>query len=411
MIPVWGAGCDNLGVMAPPRYVVVGAGIVGLATAREIRRRDPDASVTVVEKESGVGRHQTSHNSGVVHAGVYYRPGSLKARLCIRGRVLLRELCLEKGLGYDECGKVVVARSEAEVPELRRIEGCATENAVPGLRWLGPSEMAEIEPHAAGVAALYSPRTAIVDFLEIAQAMAAELDVRTGFDAASIRSAGTEVVVSGPAGELAADRVVVCAGLQSDRVARLAGDDPDPAIVPFRGEYWRLVPARAHLVRGLIYPVPDPAYPFLGVHFTRRIGGAVDVGPNAVLALAREGYRRTRVVPRDVSDTARWPGFWKMARKHWRAGVREIHGSVSKHAFIAEAQRLVPDVTAADVEPGPAGVRAQAIDADGNLVDDFRIGRVGDGGRIMTVRNAPSPAATSSLAIAEYLVDQMSSEN
>jgi L-2-hydroxyglutarate oxidase LhgO len=389
------------------RFVIVGGGIVGLATARELRHRHPDAAVTVVDKEAGVGRHQTSHNSGVVHAGLYYPPGSLKARLCTRGRLLLQEFCEARGLPYEECGKVVVASTSDELPALREIEARAEANGVPGLRWVTRAELNDIEPHAAGVAALHSPHTAIVDFTKVAEAMAAELDVRLGFEVTGFRTAGTEVVVSSPAGDLPADWVVVCAGLQADRVARLAGDQAGPAIVAFRGEYWRLVPHRTHLARGLIYPVPDPAYPFLGVHFTRRVGGVVDVGPNAVLALAREGYRRRDFEPADLLETLAWPGFRKMAGRHWRPGVRELYGSVSKRAFIAEARRLVPEVTAADVAPAPAGVRAQAVDADGSLVDDFRIGSAGGSGRVVTVRNAPSPGATSSLAIAEYLVDEV----
>jgi L-2-hydroxyglutarate oxidase LhgO len=389
------------------RYAVVGAGIVGLATAREIFRRRPEATVTVVDKEGSVACHQTSHNSGVVHSGIYYQPGSLKARLCVEGRGLLKEFCASHGLAYEECGKVVVARSEAEVPALRQIEARGAANGVRALRWLGPEELAEIEPHAAGVAALHSPSTAIVDFTGVAVALASELDVRLGFEVTSIRSGPSEVVLCGPAGEVAADWVVVCAGLQSDRVARMAGDGAGPAIVPFRGEYWRLVPERSHLVRGLIYPVPDPEYPFLGVHFTPRIGGAVDLGPNAVLALSREGYRRSDLVLTDGAATLAWPGFRAMARRHWKAGLREMHGSLSKKAFVSEAQRLVPELTPNDVVSAPAGVRAQAVDSDGTLVDDFRIGRAGPRGAVMTVRNAPSPGATSSLAIAAYLADEV----
>jgi L-2-hydroxyglutarate oxidase LhgO len=389
------------------RFVVVGAGIVGLATAREIRLRRPDASVTVVDKEQTVAAHQTSHNSGVVHAGLYYRPGSLKARLCVQGRRLLEEFCAEHGIRYDRCGKVVVARSTDEVPALRTVEARALANGVPGLRRLGPAELVEVEPHAVGVAALLSPATAIVDFADVAEAMAAELDIRLGFEVTSIQPGPGQVALAGPAGEVLADWVVVCAGLQSDRVSRLAGDGPGPAIIPFRGEYWRLRQERADLVRGLIYPVPDPEYPFLGVHFSRRIGGSVDVGPNAVLALAREGYRRFDVVPADVAETLGWPGFRAMARQHWRTGLQEIYGSLSKRAFVAEAARLVPELGVDDLVPAPAGVRAQAVDADGSLVDDFRIGRVGPDGRIMTVRNAPSPGATSSMAIALHLVDSL----
>jgi L-2-hydroxyglutarate oxidase LhgO len=389
------------------RIVVIGAGIIGLATARQLQHRLPHARVTVVEKESGVALHQTGHNSGVVHAGVYYPAGSLKARLCAKGRVLLHQFCEEHAIAYEECGKVIVARDDSELAALAEIENRATANAVPALRRLSRQELAELEPHAAGVAGLHSPRTAIVDFTAVARALTDGVDVRTGFEVDRIDRRGTELVVAGSGGAAVADRVVICAGLQADRLARLAGDGRGPAIVPFRGEYWRLVPGRTSLVRGLVYPVPDPAYPFLGVHFTRRIGGVVDVGPNAVLALAREGYSRRNVRPADVAATLAWPGFWRMARRHWRAGGREMRGSWSKRAFVAEAQRLVPEVRADDLVGAPAGVRAQAVDADGSLVDDFRIGWAGVGGRVMTVRNAPSPGATSSLAIAEYLVDEL----
>ena len=389
------------------RFVVVGAGIVGLATAREIARRRPVSTVTVLEKESAVARHQTSHNSGVVHAGVYYPPGSLKAQLCTRGRALMKDYCHSNGIRYVECGKVVIARDAGEVPSLREIERRATGNCVPDLRWLDAAELTEVEPHAAGVAALHSPRTAIVDFADVAAELAAGLDVRLGFEVTDVRHKGREIVFSGPAGEVIADRAVICAGLQSDRVARLAGDDDGPAIVAFRGEYWRLAPARESLVSGLIYPVPDPTYPFLGVHFTKRVSGGADVGPNAVLALSREGYRRRDISLRDLSDALRYRGFAAMARRNWRAGVKELRGSFSKRAFAEEARRLVPELEDADLVPAAAGVRAQAVDPDGSLVDDFRVRRVGEQGRIVAVRNAPSPAATSSLAIAELIADQI----
>jgi L-2-hydroxyglutarate oxidase LhgO len=387
------------------RIVVVGAGIVGLATARELQRRRPDAEVTVLEKESAVGRHQTSHNSGVVHAGVYYPPGSLKAQLCARGRALLKEYCEANTIRYAECGKVVVARGPAEVPLLRSIEHRARENAVPGLRWLDPSGLAELEPHARGVAALHSPRTAIVDFAEVAESLSTGLDVRLCFEVTAIRSTRTEIVFGSATGEVTAERAVICAGLQADRVARFAGEMDGPAIVPFRGEYWRLVPSREHLVRGLIYPVPDPAYPFLGVHFTRRVGGGVDVGPNAVLALSRQGYRRRDISLRDLSDALRFPGFKAMARQNWRAGLNELRGSFSRRVFADQARRLVPELRDSDLVRAPSGVRAQAVDPDGSLVDDFRLGRAGRRGEVVTVRNAPSPAATSSLAIAEMIAE------
>ncbi|MGI8330959.1 L-2-hydroxyglutarate oxidase [Actinomadura scrupuli] len=391
--------------MTEPRIGVVGAGILGLAVARRL-----GAQVTVLDKEDRVAAHQTGHNSGVAHAGLYYAPGSLKARLCRRGIGLLARFCAEHDLPYDECGKLVVARTEAELPALREIRRRATENGVPDLRWLEAGQLPEVEPHVTGVAALHSPRTAIVDFPAVTRALAAEVaaaggSVRLGFEVVRIRPTGSEVVVTSARQEsLTFDRLVVCAGLQSDRVARLAGDLDGPAIVPFRGEYYRLVPDRTGLVRGLIYPVPDPRYPFLGVHFTRRVDGGVDIGPNAVLALAREGYRRRDLSARDVWETLSWPGFRPLTRRHWRTGLKELYGSVSKRAFVAEARSFVPGLTTADVVPAPAGVRAQAVDRDGSLVDDFRIGRAG---RVVTVRNAPSPAATSALAIAEYVAEQV----
>ncbi|HWE54886.1 MAG TPA: L-2-hydroxyglutarate oxidase [Acidimicrobiales bacterium] len=388
--------------MGADRYVVVGGGIVGLATARELVGRGHP--VTVVEKEPEVGRHQTGHNSGVVHAGLYYPPGSLKATLCTRGRARLQEFCAVKGLPFIECGKVVVARHDGELPALDAIEARARSNGVPGLRRLDAGQLAEIEPHACGVAALHSPHTAITDFGAVARALADDLDVRTGFAVTGLATRGAEVVVTGATGEaLSADRAIVCAGLQSDVLGAAGG----PAIIPFRGEYWRLVPGRADLVGGLIYPVPDPRYPFLGVHFTRRVDGGVDLGPNAVLGLAREGYRRADIDLSWLSATVRSPAFWRMARRHWRAGAHELAGSLSKRVFVARAATLLPGLTAADVVRAPAGVRAQAVDAEGNLIDDFRIETAGSFDRIVAVRNAPSPAATSSLAIAEYICDSV----
>ena len=384
------------------RCAVVGAGIIGLATARELRLRGHE--VVVLEKEGAVAQHQTSHNSGVVHAGIYYPPGTLKARLCTRGRALLKEYCDEQAIPYVECGKVVVAADESQVPGLRELEARATANAVPSLRWLDRAGLNEIEPHAGGVAALHSPRTAIVDFAQVARSLAADLDVRLGFEVTGFKEHAGGVTVTGASGEVHADRVVVCAGLQSDRVARLAGDTDGPAIVAFRGEYWQLVPDRRHLVRGLVYPVPDPAYPFLGVHFTTRVDGTVDVGPNAVLAFAREGYRRRDVSLADLARAFAYPGFRSMARRHWRPGLAEMRGSFSKRAYVAAARSLMPELRVEDLVPGPAGVRAQAVDRDGSLVDDFRLGAAGP---VVTVRNAPSPAATSSLAIAELVVERL----
>jgi L-2-hydroxyglutarate oxidase LhgO len=395
----------------PMRIAVVGGGILGLATARLLATSRPDDQVLVLEKESGLARHQTGHNSGVVHAGLYYAPGSLKARLCTRGRELMKEFCAEKGVDYDECGKVVVATRPDEVEPLRRLHERATTNGVPGLRWLDGSELAEVEPHVAGVAGLHSPHTAIVDFVAVADAMADDVraaggEIRTGTPVARVSRSGSRPRVELPAGEiLEADSVIVCAGLQSDRLARASGEDAEPRIVPFRGEYYALAPGRTHLVRGLIYPVPDPTLPFLGVHLHRRFDGSVWVGPNAVLATALEGYRRGSFNFKELAETLAWPGTGRMMLRHWKAGVGELYRSAVKRAFVSELQRYVPELAVNDVVPAPAGVRAQAVDRDGSLVDDFRLG-VSD--HVVWVRNAPSPAATSSLAIAEELVSRLS---
>jgi L-2-hydroxyglutarate oxidase LhgO len=386
------------------RVTVVGGGILGLATGRLLAHGGDQ--VTVLEKEPDLASHQTGHNSGVVHAGIYYAPGSLKARLCTRGRILLRDFCAERGIAYDECGKVVVATEEAELPRLRGLAERAERNGVPGLRWLEPDALTEIEPYARGVAALHSPHTAVVDFAAVARAFAADItaaggEIRTGEHVTRVDGARVDLA-SGA--QLSCDRVVVCAGLQSDRLARASGQDPEPRIIPFRGEYYRLVADRRHLVRGLIYPVPDPSLPFLGVHLTLRFDGEVLLGPNAVLATAREGYRRTALDWRDLYETLSWPGTRRMMRRHWRAGVGELYRSARKQAFIAELQRYVPELRVEDAVPATAGVRAQAVDRDGALVDDFRLG-VTD--RVVWVRNAPSPAATSSLAIAEELAGRV----
>jgi (S)-2-hydroxyglutarate dehydrogenase len=389
------------------RIGVVGAGIIGLAVARRLGELAPDAAVTVLEKEPDVALHQTGRNSGVVHAGLYYSPGSLKARLCRRGAELLRAYCAERGLPLEECGKLVVAVDSSELDRLRELERRGTANGVPGLRWVEGDDLRAIEPAAAGVAGLHSPSTAITDFRTVACALADDVRRATGqivlsAEVRSIAVAGGKARVATAAETFEFDRLVLCGGLQSDRLARLAGDEPDPAIVPFRGEYYRLAAGRSGLVRGLLYPVPNPAYPFLGVHFTRRVDGGVDVGPNAVLAFAREGYRRRDVRLADLAETLRSSGFRALARAHWRMGARELWGSLSKRAFAAEARRYVPDVTAADLVGARAGVRAQALDPDGALVDDFRIHELGP---VTAVRNAPSPGATSSLAIAEHVAN------
>ncbi|MEU9387448.1 L-2-hydroxyglutarate oxidase [Streptomyces sp. NPDC048279] len=393
--------------MADETVGVVGAGIVGLATAREIALSRPGTRVVVFEKEPEVSRHQTGHNSGVVHAGIYYTPGSLKADLCVRGVALLREYCQDRRLPYQEIGKLVVAVREDELGRMENLYQRARNNHVPELRRISREEIRELEPHAGGIAALHSPRTAITDYPAVARAFARDVvasggEVRLGFPVTSIATVAGGIEVGSGQDRVRVDRLILCAGLQSDSVARLAQDRPEPRIIPFRGEYMLLRPDRTDLVRGLIYPVPDPRYPFLGVHFTPRVDGSVEVGPNAVLALAREGYRRSRISPRDLLGLAAYPGAWKMAAQHWRTGVKEYRGSFFASAFMKDAGQYVPEVGVRDVVRGGAGVRAQALDRDGTLVDDFRIPWARFG-RITAVRNAPSPAATASMAIAEHI--------
>ncbi|KAA1421036.1 L-2-hydroxyglutarate oxidase [Nocardioides humilatus] len=398
--------------MSGQSVAVVGGGIVGLAVARELTRRFPGIAVTVFEKEDRLAAHQTGHNSGVVHAGIYYRPGSLKAELCARGRDLIRDYCVEHDLPYEECGKLVVAVDQGEVPRFDALERTAGENQVPGLRRIGPEEIREIEPHAVGLAALHSPRTAITDYVAIARRMAQEVEeaggqVLLGTEVTDVFRSGRGSRLQVAAGDQVhhADHVVLCAGLQSDRLGRRVDGQREPRIVPFRGEYLRVVGPKQDLVRGMVYPVPDPRYPFLGVHFTRRVGGGLEVGPNAVLALDREAYGvRPGLDLRDALATLTHPGFWRMARTHWRTGVREVRGSLSTSSYLRTAQRYVPEIGPADVERAGAGVRAQAVARDGSLLDDFAIVSTE---RVTSVRNAPSPAATSSLAIAEYVVDRL----
>ncbi len=388
---------------------IIGGGILGLAIGRELTIRNPGIEVVVFEKESGLAQHQTGHNSGVVHAGIYYKPGSLKAKLCTSGREMLREFCQERHLPYEECGKLVVAVDESEMGRLDRLEQTATENRVPGLRRVDGAGIQEVEPHAAGLAALHSPATAITDFVAIAHAMAGDIVAAGG----RIRLSTPVTAVERPAGSIEVvsdgdrrrvDRLVICAGLQSDRVSEPVDGHASPRIVPFRGEYMEVTTAKADLVNGMVYPVPDPRYPFLGVHFTRRVTGALEVGPNAVLALRREGYGRGDFSLADVGGIASWPGFWRLARAHWRAGAEELAGSLSTRTYMRRASRYVPEIGPDDVVRSRTGVRAQALDRDGSLVDDFRIY---DTDGVVSVRNAPSPAATSSLAIAKHVVDQM----
>ncbi|MDQ8045267.1 MAG: L-2-hydroxyglutarate oxidase [Patulibacter sp.] len=393
------------------RFCVVGGGILGLATARALVRAHPGDEVIVLEKERAVATHQTGRNSGVVHAGVYYVPGSLKARLCRRGVELLKPYCLEHGLPYEEIGKVVVAVRESELAGLAELHRRSVANGVPGARMLDASELRELEPHAAGIAALHSPTTAITDYGAVARQLAADVvagggEVRLGTQVVRVLRddvAGAALLL-GDGSRLRADRVVVCAGLQSDLVARASGVFGGPRIVPFRGEYFALRPGRTDLVRGLIYPVPDPALPFLGIHLTRRVGGGVLVGPNAVLALGRESYRWRDLDRHDVAELIRWPGARRLIWTQRRTAITELRRSASRRRFMAEARRYVPALQAGDVARAVAGVRAQAVDDRGNLVDDFLID---DDGTVAWVRNAPSPAATSSLAIAEELLARL----
>ena len=384
---------------------VVGGGIVGLATALRLTEKRPDLRVAVLEKEPELATHQSGHNSGVLHAGLYYQPGSLKARLCREGKAAVEAFAEAHDIPFERCGKLVVALDEGELPRLATLRERATANGVPGLEEVGPERIREIEPHAAGIRGLWSPETGIIDFRRVALAMAADLTrrgvtIETGREVRSLAERPDEVVVGTAAGDVRAGLVVACAGLQADRVAALSGSRDGPQIVPFRGDYYTLAPAARGLVRGLIYPVPDPRFPFLGVHFTKRIDGAVWAGPNAVLAFAREGYRRRDLNLRDLAGTLTNRGFLRLATRYLGTGLAEMWRDWWKPAFVRELQRYVPEVQADQLVFGPSGVRAQALERDGTLVDDFV---VGGSGRILHVRNAPSPAATSSLAIGAML--------
>ena len=384
--------------------VVIGAGIVGLATARALTTRLPGAALAVIEKEPAVAGHQTGHNSGVLHTGIYYTPGSLRAKLCVQGHRAMTEFCQEAGLPFLGGGKVVVATSEAQIPGLEELQKRGTLNGVRGLRRIDVGELRELEPHATGLAALAVPEAASVDFAAVARHIAADLpgDLRTGAPLEAVE-VGERVRLHAGDVTCEARLVVNCAGLHSDRVARLAGATPEVRIVPFRGEYYRLSEQAAPLCRSLIYPVPDPAFPFLGVHFTRRVDGTVEVGPNAVLALGREHYRGGRPNLADVAEMLRFGGFWRLVARHWRAGSAELWRSRIRRVYARSAGALVPEVTGADLRPGGAGVRAQAVGADGRLVDDFHIQ---ESPGFIHVLNAPSPAATASLAIGEHIADR-----
>lgn len=395
----------------PPREcdaVVIGAGIVGLASARELLVRHPGARLCVLEAEPGIAAHQTGHSSGVVHAGIYYRPGSLKARLCVEGALLLRDYCAERNLGFEPSGKLIVATEPGELPRLAELERRGQANGVAGLRRLRSDQIREVEPHAVGLAALHSPATAVVDFGSVAAALAGDVlaaggAIHLGTRVGRITARAGAALVDHSRGSTRAAVVIACAGLWADRLAIAAGAPEDPRIVPFRGAYLRLRPDRAYLVRANLYPVPDPELPFLGAHLTRLLDGTVLAGPSALLAPARDAYRLRRVRPRELAAALAWPGTRRLARRHWRAALAEGRRAASRRAFAAAAARLVPELGPADLLPGPAGIRAQALGRDGQLVDDFVLHRTECA---VHVRNAPSPAATASLALAKVVADE-----
>jgi len=379
---------------------------VGLATAYRLKQRFPDAAVTLLEKEPAVGQHQTGHNSGVLHSGLYYKPGSVKARLAVNGIRQMVAFCQENNVAHEICGKLVVAADESEVPRLRDLETRGSANGLEGLRWLGPEEMREIEPHVGGVAALRVPQEGIVDYPQVCATLAEKLvaggvRIQTGARVQRLEYRGNQWVADTPAGDFAAGFLINCAGLYSDRVAELAGERREVRIVPFRGEYFKLRPERQHLVRHLIYPVPDPRFPFLGVHFTRLIHGGIEAGPNAVLATSREGYRKTDFRPGDLFDVLTYGGFWRFLRRYPAMSWYELRRSFSRRIFCQSLQRLVPEIEASDLGKGGSGVRAQALSPQGDIIQDFQlIARP----KALHVLNAPSPAATASLAIGGDIV-------
>ena len=388
------------------RVAIIGGGIVGLATANKLLLSQPSWTVSVLEKEADVGQHQSGHNSGVLHAGLYYAPGSNKARLAVSGIRQMTAYARDHGIAHEICGKLVVATDAGEVPGLRKLEERGRQNGLTGVRWLEPAEMRRIEPHCAGVAALHVPEEGIIDYPAVCRSLASDLELRggrvqTNFRVDSILDRKGEWILGNGRSEVTADFIVGCAGLQSDRVAELSGARREIKIIPFRGEYFRLRPDAQRLVRNLIYPVPDAVFPFLGVHFTRQISGGIEAGPNAVLALAREGYRKRDIDPRDIWDSLTYPGLWQFLKTHSRMCAAEIRRSFSLHSFGDSLRRLVPELRDEDLEPGGAGVRAQAMTRDGTLVQDFAFVQRP---RALHVVNAPSPAATASLAIADEIV-------
>src|SRR5271166_1205405 len=392
--------------------LIIGAGIVGLATALEATRRLPRVRVLVAEKEDRVAAHQTGHNSGVIHSGIYYKTGSLKARNCVAGAASMKRFCREHGIPFEECGKLVVATSEEEVPRLKALHERGNANGVPGLRMMERDEFREVEPHCNGLRALHVPSTGIVDYTVVAQKYAELIqeaggEIVLGAKVLGLRADGDANIIETKAGSFRARYVINCAGLYSDTITRMAGVETNLEIIPFRGEYYEVRPERRHLIRNLIYPVPDPRFPFLGVHFTRRVNGSVEAGPNALLALRREGYTGAGVDLGETKEMMEFPGFWRMARKYWRMGLAEQYRSWVKAAFVKSLQQMVPELQESDLAPGGSGVRAQAVDRNGNLLDDFDFV---PSGRMIHVCNVPSPAATASLAIGKEIVDMLSQQ-
>lgn len=389
---------------------IIGGGIVGLATAYRLQERFPQFSVCVLDKEDRIAAHQSSHNSGVLHSGIYYRPGSLRAQNCREGKLAMQEFCEREGVPFEICGKVIVAVEEAEVPRMEKIYERGQANGV-RCEIIGPERLRELEPHVNGVRAIHVPEAGIADFPKVCERLAARVQERGGEILLSGLVTGVirrsdEIVLQSGRGEVRCRYLVTCAGLQADRVTKMTGESPAAKIVPFRGEYFKLLPQAEHLCRHLIYPVPDPSFPFLGVHFTRMIEGGVECGPNAVLAFAREGYTKTRLNPWDLAESLTYGGFLKMAAKYWRMGAGEMWRSISKSAFVRALQRLVPEIRSEHLVAAPAGVRAQALGPNGELLDDFVIQ---ESDRIINVGNAPSPAATASLNIGRLIVDRLAS--
>ena len=386
---------------------VIGGGIVGLATANALLDARPGARLTVLEAEDRFAAHQTGHNSGVIHSGLYYKPGSMKARYCVEGREAMYRFCEQHSIAHERCGKIVVATDESEFPRLEELHRRGEANGLKGIRWLTAEEIRQYEPHASGLRGLHVPETGIVDYKAVAGRLARLAQdrgctMKVGSRVVGFRNVAGRMVLQTLADEIECKGLVNCVGLQADRVARLCGVDPGVRIVPFRGEYYELIASRQSLVKNLIYPVPDPTFPFLGVHFTRMVGGGVEAGPNAVLAFKREGYRKTDFKIKDMTDTLGYGGFWKMAGRCWKTGVGEMWRSFSKHAFVKALQRLLPELRDEDVKPGGSGVRAQAMDPSGKLLDDFHVVRAP---RMIHVLNAPSPAATSSLRIGKAIAE------